>query len=204
MPMPRMGRKGEDNGQPSRSCQAELATPRRATARTGSASTGTATCSSRTPPPTLLPSTHRERWPLRLHGLRHDQRLQGRQRRLALFDPSSISATSGSIPFDLAVSPKGHFLYNLASGSKRARRVLTPLRRQLTPTGAATGLPASNAGLAAGPAHCGAAVARARQLSPSHSPSPINSKLQPCSGLSDQDFSGRADLGFHRGNDARP
>ncbi len=70
--------------------------------------------------------------------------------RLALLQPSGVSATSGSSPFDLAVSPDGHFLYNLASGSNEIVAFVLHADGSLTPAGTATGLPASDAGLATG------------------------------------------------------
>jgi DNA-binding beta-propeller fold protein YncE len=70
--------------------------------------------------------------------------------RLALLDPSGISASPGASPFDLAVSPDGHFLYNLASGSNLIAAFRLHSDGSLTATGTATGLPASEAGLATG------------------------------------------------------
>jgi 6-phosphogluconolactonase (cycloisomerase 2 family) len=70
--------------------------------------------------------------------------------RLALLDPSGISATPGASPFDLAVSPDGHFLYNLASGSNLIAAFRIHPDGSLTAAGTATGLPASEAGLATG------------------------------------------------------
>jgi len=69
---------------------------------------------------------------------------------LALLDPSGVSATSGSSPFDLAVSRDGHFLYNLASGSNELAAFRLGPDGTLTPAGTVTGLPASEAGLATG------------------------------------------------------
>ena len=56
----------------------------------------------------------------------------------------------GSSPFDLAVSRDGHFLYNLASGSDSIVAFMLHADGSLTPAGSATGLPASEAGLATG------------------------------------------------------
>jgi 6-phosphogluconolactonase len=70
--------------------------------------------------------------------------------RLALLDASGVSATSGSSPFDLAVSLDGHFLYNLASGSHELAAFGLGSDGSLTPAGTVTGLPASDAGLATG------------------------------------------------------
>jgi 6-phosphogluconolactonase (cycloisomerase 2 family) len=69
--------------------------------------------------------------------------------RLSLLDPSGVSATSGSSPFDLAVSRDGHFLYNLASGSHELAAFGLGSDGSLT-SGGVTGLPASAAGLATG------------------------------------------------------
>ena len=60
-----------------------------------------------------------------------------------------VSATSGSSPFDLAVSRDGHFLYNLASGSHELAAFGLGSDGSLT-SGGVTGLPASAAGLATG------------------------------------------------------
>jgi 6-phosphogluconolactonase (cycloisomerase 2 family) len=67
---------------------------------------------------------------------------------LTLLDPSGVSATSGSSPFDLAVSQDGHFLYNLASGSHLLAAFELASDGSLTPAGTVTGLPAGDAGLA--------------------------------------------------------
>lgn len=69
---------------------------------------------------------------------------------LTLLDPSGVSATSGSSPFDLAVSRDGHFLYNLASGSNMLVAFRLGSDGTLTPAGTVTSLPASEAGLATG------------------------------------------------------
>ena len=69
--------------------------------------------------------------------------------RLSLLDPTGVSATSGSSPFDLAVSRDGHFLYNLASGSHELAAFGLGSDGSLT-SGGVTGLPASAAGLATG------------------------------------------------------
>ena len=69
--------------------------------------------------------------------------------RLALLDPSGISARSGASPFDLAVSQDGHFLYNLAAGSHELVSFGLAADGTLTPADT-SGLPASAAGLATG------------------------------------------------------
>ena len=69
---------------------------------------------------------------------------------LALLDPSGVGATSGSSPFDLAVSRDGHFLYNLASVSHELAAFRLGSDGTLAPAGTVPGLPPSDSGLATG------------------------------------------------------
>jgi len=75
----------------------------------------------------------------------------GKDGRLALLDPSGVSANlgPGSHPLDEAVSNNGHFLYNLTDGQHRISAFRIAEDGSLTLVGSIGGLPAGAIGIAA-------------------------------------------------------
>ena len=68
---------------------------------------------------------------------------------LTLHDASGITATSGTTPIDLAVSPERGYLYSLAGGSHTINIYSINSDGSLTTQPALSGMPAGASGLVA-------------------------------------------------------
>ncbi|ALE07743.1 hypothetical protein AL755_10870 [Arthrobacter sp. ERGS1:01] len=63
---------------------------------------------------------------------------------LTLLQPTGVSATTGAGPVDLAATPGGRYVYELAAGAGAIDEFAVAWNGALTPIGAVTGLPANN------------------------------------------------------------
>jgi 6-phosphogluconolactonase len=75
--------------------------------------------------------------------------LVGAEGQLELLDSDGVTATTGAVPIDLALTPTNRFLYSLDSGAHQISAFAVNADGSLTPLGASGGLPDGANGLAA-------------------------------------------------------